>query len=134
MAATGVNLGKNGKVVIDTDTLARVSDWTMDVEQENIEITAMGSTAREYCPTFRNWSASFTCTMVTGDTAQEAVWDATDAALPIKIYPNGDATGNYEFSGNAIVESQNISGANDSVVTLAVSLRGTGDITRTVVA
>ena len=134
MAATDVNLGKNGKVVIDTHTIARVSDWTLDREVENIEITAMGSTSREYCQKFQNWNASFSTSLVTTDPGQEALWAATDTAVAIKVYPNGEATGEYVYEGNAIVESISKSGSNDGVVTMSVSLRGTGDLVQNVVA
>ena len=127
--------GINGVLKYDSNAVAELSSWTLDINQEPVESTALGQSARSYKPGITNWSGS-----------AEAFWDETDTAQSqidtdmstvttktLELFPEGTTSGDTVFSGTVIIESISRNAAVNGMVTASFTFRGTGGLTKTTV-
>lgn len=125
--------GKNGLVKIGSNAVAEVKSFTVEETGDTAETTAMGDEWRSYKPTLKSWSGSL-----------EAQWDDTDttgqgalsigAEVALKLYPDDDATGDVEFSGNAIVTGISRSVTFDGITSASFTFQGNGALAQSVLS
>jgi len=107
----------------------------LDINQEPVESTTLGQSARSYKPGITNWSGS-----------AEAFWDETDTAQSqidtdmstvttktLELYPEGTTSGDTVFSGTVIIESISRNAAVNGMITASFTFRGSGGLTKTTV-
>ena len=125
--------GNSGVLQLETTAVAEITSFTLDTTQDTAETSAMGSTARTYISTMQSYSGSADFILEGGDdTAQHDAIQAlevfSDDGEPaaIVLYPEGDAAGNIEITGNVIVTGYSVTGSFDGVVTGSLTFQGTG--------
>ena len=124
--------GKDGLVKVSSNTVAEVRSWTLNLNADVIEDTAMGDAARTYLAGLTSADASF-----------EAYWDETDtngqqaldpgSSVTLVLYPEGADSSDTYFTGTAIVTSKNVTGSFDGMVEASFSATYTGAVTETTV-
>lgn len=125
--------GKNGLVKIGSNAVAEVKSFTVEETGDTAETTAMGDEWRSYKSTLKSWSGSL-----------EAQWDDADttgqgalsigAEVALKLYPDDDATGDVEFSGNAIVTGISRSITFDGITSVSFTFQGNGALAQSVLS
>ena len=125
--------GKNGIVKIGSNAVAEVKSFTVEETGDTAETTKMGDEWRSYKPTLKSWSGSL-----------EAQWDDADttgqgalsigAEVALKLYPDDDATGDVEFSGNAIVTGISRSVTFDGITSVSFTFQGNGALAQSVLS
>ena len=119
------NIGKDGAVYSGSNAVAEIRDWSLETTSEVADDTVMGDTWMTHTATQKSWTASFT-----------AFWDPTDtngqqtltegSSITLKLYPTGNNSGDYEWSGTATITSVSKSASFDGFVEASFSARGSG--------
>mgnify|MGYP001194899048 CR=1 FL=1 len=114
--------------------VASVRNFTIDMETQAIESTAMGSGSRSYLPGLRQFSGTMDLFFRDDGTGQNALHNAalsTQAtSTAIELYPSGETTG-IKLSGNVIITGHSITANFDGMVEASVTFQGDGALTRT---
>ncbi len=124
--------GQAGLVKLGTDAVGSVTGFSIDTTGDVIESSNLGSTARQYMAGRTSFTASV-----------EANFDETDSSgqlaltvgstVALKLYPEGSDSGDYYWSGSAIVTGESHSVTLDDLIKSSMTLQGTGVLTRTTV-
>ena len=124
--------GQAGTVKLSSNAVGSVSGFSLDTTGDVIENSNLGSTARQYLAGRTSWSASV-----------EAHFDETDSngqqALTVGIifvlnlYPEGADSGDYYWSGSALVTGESHSVTLDDTIKSSFTAQGTGVLTRSTV-
>ena len=128
--------GNSGVLQLEATAVAEITSFTLDTTQDTAETSAMGSTSRTYISTMQSYSGSADFILEGGaETAQNdaiaalEVFSDDGEPAAIVLYPEGDASGNIEITGNVIITGYSITGSFDGVVTGSLTFQGTGDLT-----
>lgn len=119
------NIGKDGAVYSGSNAVAEIRDWSLETTSEVADDTVMGDSWMTHTATQKSWTASFT-----------AFWDPTDtngqqtltegSSITLKLYPTGNNSGDYEWSGTATITSVSKSASFDGFVEASFSAQGSG--------
>jgi hypothetical protein len=122
--------GKDGIVKIGTNIVAEIKEWSIEESATFEDTTSMPNTSgyKTFTHTFSEWNGTLTC-----------MWDETDtdgqgactigASVNLRVYPEGDATGDKYYSGTALISGITRTGAVDGMVTATFSFKGSGALT-----
>lgn len=119
--------GSEGLVHVGTDAVGELRSWQFTENANMIETTVLSDTAQTFSAGTTNWSGSAECFLDELDTAQTALTIGASATL--KFYFEGATTGDKYYTGTALVESVDRSAAQDDIVSVSFSFRGTGALT-----
>ena len=126
MAYTGIA----AKLMVGEKPLAYVSNWSIEETKDIIEITKLGSMAKEKKPTLYSWSASADGTAdFENDEAQTTLREAMIAGTPVTVKFYLSET--RFLTGSAFVESLSIDISAEDKGNISISLSGNGDLTMT---
>ena len=124
--------GSDGLVKSGGNTVAEVRDWSLDLNADTIEDSAMGDSARTYLAGMTSATASINC-----------YWDETDSTgqssldpgslVTLNLYPEGADSADTYFTGLALVTSRSITGTFDGMVECSFAAQYTGAVTETTV-
>ena len=125
--------GSEGTVKVGTDAIAEIRSFSIEESADTLEDTSMGDSARTYKPSLTTYTGSI-----------DVLWDETDSAgqgaltvgaeVTLNLYPEGDATGDVELTGAAIVTGRSINSSYDGLVEMSISVQGNGALTTTTVS
>lgn len=123
--------GNNGSVKIKSgsDSLTAVADvrtWSVTVNRETVETTAMGDDFRKYLKGLGMFNGSMD--IVYNDSENAIVATSmnpdTDAAVTVEFY--SDAADGTKFVGEVIVTAFTVNASYDGLTTASVTFQGTG--------
>ena len=124
-------ISQGTEIRVDGTAIAECVDFDgPNTTRGEIDITHLKSTAREYKAALQDRGQfTFNCNLVPSDSGQRKIWAglANPNALSFTVQYSDDDTTTLNF--DALVQNFSISGATDSVVRGAVTLRITGDVT-----
>tara|TARA_R110000824_G_scaffold8722_3_gene39448 strand:- start:1540 stop:1929 length:390 start_codon:yes stop_codon:yes gene_type:complete len=124
--------GSEGVVFSGSNQINEVRSYTISETGETLEDTSMGDTSRSYLASLKTFTGSL-----------DVYWDETDAGqgdiivgatIVFNLYPEGNATGDTYYTGNAIVTEKSVTASFDGLVEMSVSVQGTGALTEGTVA
>jgi len=125
--------GKGGKVFLDSNQIAEVSAFTLNRSADVAESTACGDQAASFMVGITRGDGSITCHWdATDSTGQEAL--AVGSLITLKLYPEGDSTGDVEYSMSAWITSESISVAMADIVSREYAFSVDGVVTQGTVA
>lgn len=115
--------GKDGTVSIGGSSVGDVSSWSVSVETDTLETTAMGTGGwKTFAGSLQSWSGSVD--MYFADD-QGIVGYVDGASIAVVLT---DGTSGNTYTGNAIVTSASIDVAVADLVTMTLDLTGTGEL------
>lgn len=121
--------GKNGSLRIGTETVTRIQNWSLDLNLDTYETTALGDDWKEFISGLKEWSASAEgkWNIVNDAAGQKALQDAYLAgnSVTLRLYVN--ATKYYE--GTAFISSLGMEDPVDDVVSISMEFQGSGALT-----
>jgi len=119
--------GKDGSLVIGSDTMEEVNSWNLDLGTDMLEDTALGDEWKTVVAGLSEWSATVEVSWLMTDTAQVAVQNAylNKTSVAPKLYTNAS---NY-YTGTAYIESMNVGDPVGDLVTATMGLKGNGAMT-----
>jgi predicted secreted protein len=123
-------LGKEGAVYIGTNAVAEVRDFSVETTAETVDATVMGSTGDWMVKkaTQKSWTASINCYYDSSDTNGQLAMDE-GSEVAVKLYPEGNTTGNKYYYGQLVITSISRSASFDGLVEISFSGDGNGPLT-----
>ena len=127
-----VHTGQNGVVKVGGNTVAEVTAFTLETTADVIESTALANSAKSFVANRVSFTATIECAFDETDTnGQIALTEGQ--AVSLHLYPEGADSGDYYYTGNAIVTGNSVSVTMDDLIRLSISVQGNGGITRTTI-
>jgi hypothetical protein len=134
-----VHAGKEGTVKVGASptVIAELREWTLETTGDVVDSTSINTATsnsgwRTFVHTLKMWEGSLTCFWDETDTNGQETLDA-GASIALKLYPEGDGSGDTFFSGDAVVTNVSRKAALDGLVEASFSFRGTGALTQSTV-
>lgn len=124
--------GQAGLVKLGTDVVGSVTGFSLDTTGDVIESSNLGSTARSYMAGRTSFTASVDANFDEADTSGQLAL-TVGSTVALKLYPEGADSGDYYWSGSAIVTGESHSVTLDDLIKSSMTLQGTGVLTRTTV-
>ena len=107
--------GQAGTVKLSSNAVGSVSGFSLDTTGDVIENSNLGSTARQYLAGRTSWSASVECHFDETDTnGQQAL--TVGSSVTLNLYPEGADSGDYYWSGTALVTGESHSVTLDDTI------------------
>ena len=133
--------GNTGLLQVDADgsgtylTVAQLTDWNVDVNAAQIEVSVMGNANTEFLSGQSSWSLSASMRYVEDDAGQELMLSSmqTGAEMYVKLYhtsSSGTGSGDY-WQGSVINGSLSVSASLNDTVNSSLSAQGSGSLTYT---
>ena len=133
--------GNTGLLQVDADgsgtysTVAQLTDWNVDVNADQIEVSVMGNANKEFLAGQYSWDLSASMRYVEDDAAQELMLTSmqTGAEMYVKLYhtsSSGTGSGDY-WEGSVINGSLSTSATLNDAVNASLTAQGSGSLTYT---
>ena len=134
-----VYTGRDGRLLLDTDTLVKVSSWSLQADLETLETTTLGDGQRSYAPGVQSFGGSATLLYyVDNDSTNDAstllrklvrtgsVSSSDTVSLTLRLT---DGSTNNDVTLNAYITSVSIGAAVGEVVSAQIAFQATGALT-----
>ncbi len=128
-----ITKGRAGTVKVAAAAVAEIRDWSLSESAATNDDTTINDTAKKVSAGLTSWSGSVKCFWdPTDTTGQETL--AVGASVTLNLYPGGDAVGQIEYGGTAIITGIERSGSNEGNVEASFSFEGSGVLAQVTVA
>ena len=124
--------GSEGVIYNDTNQVAEVRNFSVDETMDTIEDTSMGDSSRTYKAGLKQFTATVSAFWDETDTNGQGGFDV-GSEVTLKLYPEGNASGDTYYSGTALVTGKTINSSFDGMVEADYSFQGSGALTETTV-
>jgi predicted secreted protein len=120
--------GKGGAVKLSANKVAEISNWSLDLGADDIDITSFDSNGwKEYLAGLKEWSGSIEGNLKTDDTnGQKAIFSAWLAGTPLTF--TFEVSSGVTFQGEALVKPS-IEVPVDDKASFSCDITGTGALT-----
>jgi len=120
--------GKGGAVKLGANKIAEISNWSLDLGADDIEITSFDSNGwKEYLAGLKEWSGSIEGNLKTNDTnGQKAILNAWLNGTKLSF--NFEVSSGVSFQGEAFVKPS-IEVPVDDKASFSCDITGTGALT-----
>ena len=120
--------GKSGAVKLGANKVAEISNWSLDLGADDIDITSFDSNGwKEYLAGLKEWSGSIEGNLKTNDTnGQKAIFSAWLAGTPLTF--TFEVSSGVTFQGSAFVKPS-IEVPVDDKASFSCDITGTGALT-----
>jgi len=122
--------GSRGMVYAGASQVANVTSWSLTVEADNLDSSAMGTEWRTFITGIKQWSGTIDAHWDLTDTAQKALFDALTGSTLVSLKLYIDSTRN--FSGTAAITSADTTSPFDGIETITFNFQGNGALTRSI--
>ena len=124
--------GDEGIVKVGSNVVAEVRSYNLTKTAETRDDTVMGDTDKTFIIGKKAWTVSIECFWDETDTSgQQALVEG--ASVSLKLYPEGDTSGDTFQSGTGLVTEKTITADQDGIIEASITVQGTGSLTETTV-
>lgn len=120
--------GKGGRLEVGANTVLDINSWSLDIEADMLEVTALGDEWKKHLLGLKEWSASAEgfFNVHVDQTGQKALQDAflSGETVTLKFKVN---SANY-YTGSAYISSISIEDPVDDTVSISFEVQGTGPL------
>lgn len=125
--------GSSGVILVGSDQVAEVRNYSIEESADTIEDSAMGDTSRTFKVGLKSFTGSADVFFDDTDTAGQGAL-TVGSSVTISFQMEGNTTGDHKLTGTALVTSRSISASFDGMVEASISFTGTGALTETTVS
>lgn len=131
-----IKLGRESKITIGTETVARMTSFNLTENNEMLDVTSFGDTHMKYERGFQSWTASISGHIDLDDTEQQTLRVAAREGTKlttIRFYV--DSTSYYSIDtvsdseAGCFIASFSVSDEHTGVVSFTMEVTGSGPIT-----
>lgn len=125
-------IGYSGSVTVASGAMGNAKAWSLDINQETVDITDFGSSGwKESTATLNGWSGSITAIFDASGTAEGALQTGLTGGATVALdLQLGGGTGSYDkYSGSANITSQSVTNDVNGIVEVTFNFEGTGALT-----
>jgi hypothetical protein len=125
--------GSEGLVKVSSATVAEVTGFTFTLTAEYAEDTALADTDKTYNITaIKSWSGNLSCFWDETDTNGQVAL-APGANVALKLYPEGDASTDTYYEGNALITDITRTVSRGAITEITFNFIGNGALTTSTV-
>lgn len=125
--------GSEGLVKVSSATVAEVTGFTFTLTAEYAEDTALADTDKTYNITaIKSWSGNLSCFWDETDTSGQVAL-APGANVALKLYPEGDASTDTYYEGNALITDITRTVSRAAITEITFNFIGNGALTTSTV-
>lgn len=120
--------GKSGGLYIDSNKVAEIKNWNLDLSADMLDSTNFDSNGwKQFIAGLKEWSASAegNYTVNTDTNGQKAIQDAWLAGTSLSIELRVGATV-PKYTGSVLISSMPVEVPVDGIVGISIELQGTG--------
>jgi len=125
--------GRDGRMLLGTTDLGKVTNWTLQADLETLETTSLGDSQRSYTPGVQSFSGSATLLYYNDGTKNDAstllreVVRRTGVTTPVTLTLRlTDGTTNNDAAFSAYITSASIGASVGEVSSAQISFQATG--------
>lgn len=121
--------GKDGAVTFASGVIAEITEFTVNVTQNQIDANSMSNPDWDKSVGQRKaWTAEISLLIDPADTAGQGTLQVGDEGAWV-FFEAGDTTGKRSRNGNGRIEAMSDAVAHDAMVSQTVTIRGNGALT-----
>lgn len=128
--------GRDGRMLLGTTDLGKVTNWTLQADLETLETTSLGDSQRSYTPGVQSFSGSATLLYYNDGTANDAstllreIVKTGSVTTPVTLTLRlTDGTTNSDATFSAYITSASIGASVGEVSSAQISFQATGALT-----
>lgn len=125
--------GSAGVILVGSNQVAEVRNYSIEESADTIEDSAMGDTSRTFKVGLKSFSGSADVFFDDTDTTGQGAL-TVGSSVTISFQMEGNTTGDHKLTGTALVTSRSISASFDGMVEASISFTGTGALSETTVS
>ena len=131
--------GRDGRLLLGSDTLVKVTNWTLQADLETLETTTLGDSQRNYVPGVQSFSGSASLLYyIDADNTNDAstllrklvktsgVTTSDTVSLTLRLTSD---LGNNDVTLTAYITSASIGASVGEIVSAQINFQGTGALT-----
>ena len=123
--------GKEGVVTAGGTGVGELTGFTLETTADVVEDTQLSDSTKSFVAGRTSFSGTLEMSYDETDSPQQTL--TAGSSISFVLLPEGNTSGDEDFTGTGIVTGMSISDALDSIVTRSITFQGTGALTRSTV-
>jgi hypothetical protein len=123
--------GKEGVVTVGGTGVGELTGFTLETTADVVEDTQLSDSTKSFVAGRTSFSGTLEMSYDETDSPQQTL--TAGSSISFVLLPEGNTSGDEDFTGTGIVTGMSINDALDSIVTRSITFQGTGALTRSTV-
>ena len=123
--------GKEGVVTAGGTGVGELTGFTLETTADVVEDTQLSDSTKSFVAGRTSFSGTLEMSYDETDTPQQTL--TAGSSISFVLLPEGNTSGDEDFTGTGIVTGMSINDALDAIVTRSITFQGTGALTRSTV-
>ena len=123
--------GKEGVVTAGGTGVGELTGFTLETTADVVEDTQLSDSTKSFVAGRTSFSGTLEMSYDETDSPQQTL--TAGSSISFVLLPEGNTSGDEDFTGTGIVTGMSISDALDAIVTRSITFQGTGALTRSTV-
>ena len=123
--------GKEGVVTAGGTGVGELTGFTLETTADVVEDTQLSDSTKSFVAGRTSFSGTLEMSYDETDSPQQTL--TAGSSISFVLLPEGNTSGDEDFTGTGIVTGMSINDALDSIVTRSITFQGTGSLTRSTV-
>ena len=123
--------GKEGVVTVGGTGVGELTGFTLETTADVVEDTQLSDSTKSFVAGRTSFSGTLEMSYDETDSPQQTL--TAGSSIAFVLLPEGNTSGDEDFTGTGIVTGMSINDALDAIVTRSITFQGTGALTRSTV-
>ncbi len=123
--------GKEGVVTAGGTGVGELTGFTLETTADVVEDTQLSDSTKSFVAGRTSFSGTLEMSYDETDSPQQTL--TAGSSISFVLLPEGNTSGDEDFTGTGIVTGMSINDSLDSIVTRSITFQGTGALTRSTV-
>ena len=123
--------GKEGVVTAGGTGVGELTGFTLETTADVVEDTQLSDSTKSFIAGRTSFSGTLEMSYDETDSPQQTL--TAGSSISFVLLPEGNTSGDEDFTGTGIVTGMSINDALDAIVTRSITFQGTGALTRSTV-
>ena len=123
--------GKEGVVTVGGTGVGELTGFTLETTADVVEDTQLSDSTKSFVAGRTSFSGTLEMSYDETDSPQQTL--TAGSSISFVLLPEGNTSGDEDFTGTGIVTGMSINDSLDAIVTRSITFQGTGSLTRSTV-
>jgi|TARA_R100000789_G_scaffold73734_1_gene69353 hypothetical protein len=123
--------GKEGVVTAGGTGVGELTGFTLETTADVVEDTQLSDSTKSFIAGRTSFSGTLEMSYDETDSPQQTL--TAGSSIAFVLLPEGNTSGDEDFTGTGIVTGMSINDSLDAIVTRSITFQGTGALTRSTV-
>ena len=123
--------GKEGVVTAGGTGVGELTGFTLETTADVVEDTQLSDSTKSFVAGRTSFSGTLEMSYDETDSPQQTL--TAGSSISFVLLPEGNTSGDEDFTGTGIVTGMSINDSLDAIVTRSITFQGTGTLTRSTV-